>query len=91
MSLRALGRAIGCKGVVPADATFAQRATGCQVGGISPFNTRRPLRVFVERSIVGLGLILINGGRRGFLIEIVPSVLLSPAGAIPVACALEES
>lgn len=89
VSTRALGRAIGSKSVAPADAALAQRVTGCQVGGISPFNTRRSLPVFVERSILSLESILINGGRRGFLIEIEPAALSAPLGAIAVDCALE--
>ena len=90
VSTRRLGREIGCKSVAPADPALAQRVTGCQVGGISPFNTKRRLRVHVERSILSLETILINGGRRGFLIEIAPSVLVAPLGAVAVDCALDN-
>ncbi len=90
VSTRRLGRSAGCRSIAPADPALAQRVTGCQVGGISPFNTKRSMRVFVERSILSLESILINGGRRGFLIEIEPALLLAPLGAVAVDCALEE-
>jgi Cys-tRNA(Pro) deacylase len=53
----------------------AERVTGYQVGGISPFGTRRPLPVYVQRSILALDTIVINGGKRGFLVEIDPQDL----------------
>jgi prolyl-tRNA editing enzyme YbaK/EbsC (Cys-tRNA(Pro) deacylase) len=58
-------------------------------GGVSPFGTRKALPVHVERSILALERLLINGGRRGFLVEIAPEVLtrlLSPV-AVDVAIA----
>ena len=48
---------------------MAQRHTGYQVGGTSPFGTRKPLPIYVERSILELPAIYINGGRRGFLVK----------------------
>jgi prolyl-tRNA editing enzyme YbaK/EbsC (Cys-tRNA(Pro) deacylase) len=47
----------------------AQRHTGYQVGGTSPFGTRKPLPIFAERSILELEIIYINGGRRGLLVK----------------------
>ncbi|MGE0312741.1 MAG: aminoacyl-tRNA deacylase [Lautropia sp.] len=90
VSTRRLARALGCRSIAPADPGLAQRVTGCQVGGISPFNTKRAMRTCVERGILALESILINGGRRGYLIEIDPAVLLSPLGAVVVDCGLEE-
>ena len=65
----------------------AERHTGYRVGGTSPFGTRRALRVCVEQSILGLPRILINGGRRGYLVGIVPAVLTALLQAQPVHCA----
>jgi prolyl-tRNA editing enzyme YbaK/EbsC (Cys-tRNA(Pro) deacylase) len=60
------------------------------VGGTSPFGLKREIPVFVESSILELPRIGINGGRRGFLVGIDPSVLTGALGAKPVVCALAE-
>lgn len=72
VSTKQLARAIGVKSVNPASEQTAQRVTGYQVGGISPFGTKQNLPVFIEGSILVLPKILINGGKRGFLVEIDP-------------------
>jgi len=80
-----LARAIGAKSVVPCDQKTAEKHTGYQVGGISPFGTRTPnLPVYAERTLFDLPAIYINGGKRGFLVEIVPEVLRSVLNAEPV-------
>jgi Cys-tRNA(Pro) deacylase len=66
---------MGVKSVEPCDAATAQRHTGYQFGGTSPFGTRTALPVYVERSIFTLDRIYINGGKRGFLVCIPPSQL----------------
>jgi prolyl-tRNA editing enzyme YbaK/EbsC (Cys-tRNA(Pro) deacylase) len=66
----------------------AQRHSGYLIGGTSPFGTRKAMRVFVEASVLELPRILINGGRRGFLVGIDPQVLVGALGARPVRCAL---
>ena len=58
------------------------------VGGTSPFGLRKAMPVFVEQSVLALPKIHINGGRRGFLVGIEPSVLTDRLGARPVNCAL---
>jgi prolyl-tRNA editing enzyme YbaK/EbsC (Cys-tRNA(Pro) deacylase) len=58
------------------------------VGGTSPFGTRKALRVYVEASVLELPRILINGGRRGYLVGITPAVLVDVLAAKPVRCAL---
>jgi prolyl-tRNA editing enzyme YbaK/EbsC (Cys-tRNA(Pro) deacylase) len=68
----------------------AQRHTGYQVGGTSPFGLRKPMPIFVERTVLDLDRIYINGGRRGVLVGISPSVLATTLGAVPVNCALES-
>jgi Cys-tRNA(Pro) deacylase len=89
VSTKSLARAIGVKRVQPCAPAVAERHTGYQVGGTSPFGTRKRLPVYVEASILELPTILINGGRRGFLVEIAPGVLTAKLGARPVACATE--
>ncbi len=73
VSARQLARLLGVKTVSPCDVQTAQRLTGYTVGGISPFGIRTRLPVYVEETIFTLPRILINGGKRGFLVEIVPS------------------
>lgn len=91
VSTRNLARAIGVKSVSPCSPQQAQRATGYRIGGISPFGTRKRLPVYVEQSIMDLPALLINGGQRGYLLEIQPSVLTRLLDATAVQCALRES
>ena len=84
---RNLARAIGVKSVEPCTPADAQRHTGYLVGGTSPFGTRRALPVYVEASVFDLARILINGGRRGYLVGIAPAVLSGLLAATPVHCA----
>jgi Cys-tRNA(Pro) deacylase len=74
-SLKGLARALGVKHVEMAAEDEAGRKTGYQFGGTSPFGTRSPLAVLAERSIFSLPKILINGGKRGLLVEIDPADL----------------
>lgn len=87
VSTKQLARILGVKKVNPCDAVTAQKATGYQVGGISPFGIRKNMAVFAEKSIFSLDALYINGGKRGFLIEIQPDDLLRalPVKAIEVA------
>ena len=87
VSTKKLARAIGCKSVEPCRPEVAQRHSGYQVGGTSPFGLRKPMPVWVEAGVLALPRILINGGRRGFLVGIAPAVLADPLGAQPVECA----
>lgn len=59
-------------------------------GGTSPFGTRREMPVYIEETILELPRILINGGRRGYLVGIAPQVCVQLLGATPVQCALAE-
>lgn len=88
VSTKNLARQIGRKSVEPCDPATAQRHTGYLVGGTSPFGTRRAMTVYVERGVLALPAILINGGRRGWLVELDPAVLVTVLGAVPVECAL---
>lgn len=77
VSTRNLARHIGVKSVEPASADRATKWTGYMFGGTSPFGTRTQMPVYVERSIFDLDKIYINGGKRGFLVEIDPAALRS--------------
>jgi Cys-tRNA(Pro) deacylase len=70
VSTKQLARLIGAKQVTPCDSNTAQHHTGYQFGGTSPFGTRHPLPVYAEKTIFDLQKIHINGGKRGFIIEI---------------------
>lgn len=88
VSTKNLARQIGAKSVQPCTPEVANRHSGYQVGGTSPFGTRKQMPVYVEESILGLPQILINGGNRGFLVSINPQVCVQLLGAKAVQCAL---
>ena len=88
VSTKNLARAIGAKSVEPCKPDVAQRHSGYLVGGTSPFGTRKAMPVYVEATVLELPRILINGGRRGYLVGIEPRVLGSILAAVPVNCAL---
>jgi Cys-tRNA(Pro) deacylase len=88
VSTKNLARAIGTKSVEPCSPDAAERASGYQVGGTSPFATRKAMPVYVEATILELERIFINGGRRGYLVGIAPRVLGELLAATPVDCAI---
>lgn len=88
VSTKNLARAIGAKSVAPCKPDVAQRHSGYLVGGTSPFGLRKAMPVYVEASVLALERILINGGRRGYLVGLAPELLGSALGAVPVNCAL---
>ena len=90
VSTKNLARAIGCKSVEPCKPEVAQRHSGYQVGGTSPFGTKKAMPVYVEESVLALPVIYINGGRRGYLVGIDPQLLVPVLGAKAVHCALED-
>jgi Cys-tRNA(Pro) deacylase len=67
----------------------AQRHTGYQVGGTSPFGTRKVLSIYLERSILELPRLYINGGRRGFLVAMTPQDLVRVLSPTLVDAAVE--
>ncbi len=73
VSTKQLARAIGVKSVAPCQPDVANRHSGYVVGGTSPFGTRKPLPVYMEKTILDLPRVYINGGSRGFLLGIAPS------------------
>ena len=88
VSTKNLARQIGAKSVEPCAPEVAQRHSGYQVGGTSPFGTRKVMPVYVEETALALASICINGGRRGYLVGIDPAVLGTLLGAKAVNCAL---
>lgn len=90
VSTKNLARQIGAKRIEPCKPELANRHSGYLVGGTSPFGTKKTMPVYVESSILELDSIYLNGGRRGYLVSLSPSVLTALLGARPVQCASTE-
>jgi Cys-tRNA(Pro) deacylase len=90
VSTKNLARQIGAKSVEPCKPEVANRHSGYLVGGTSPFGTRKQMPVYIEETILALPRIVLNGGRRGYLVGIEPEVCVRLLGAKPVRCALAE-
>ena len=84
VSTKALARQIGARAVRICRPEVANRHSGYQVGGTSPLGTRRKMPVYVERSVLGLERLFVNGGSRGFLVELAPADLARLTSARPV-------
>lgn len=91
VSTKNLARQIGAKAVEPCKPEVANRHSGYLVGGTSPFGTRKAMPVYVEESILALDRIVLNGGRRGYLVGIAPQEVVRLLGAKPVNCALADT
>jgi len=89
VSLKNLARQLGRKAIAPCKPEVAQRHSGYMVGGTSPLGTRKAMPVFVERTILDLPRIYLNGGSRGFLVGLDPKPLCALLGATPVDAAIE--
>jgi Cys-tRNA(Pro) deacylase len=88
VSTKALARVLGVKLMRPCDPHVANKHTGYLVGGTSPFGTRKPLRVFVEQTILELPKVYINAGKKGLLAEMSPGVLKTILNPTPVSVAI---
>ena len=88
VSTKHLARQTGRKTIVPCDPAVAQKHTGYLVGGTSPFGTRKRLPVYMERSVLALERVFINGGRRGFLVALAPAEIARSLNATLVDVAL---
>ena len=73
VSTKNLARHLGVKTVLPCAPAVADRHSGYQVGGTSPFGTRRAMPVYMQRSIADLPRVYVNGGRRGYLVGVAPA------------------
>jgi Cys-tRNA(Pro) deacylase len=90
VSTKELARAAGAKRVFPAKPEAAQRHSGYLVGGTSPFGTRKPMPVYLQRTVLDLPRIYINGGRRGYLLGMASAELTRVLAPVLVDVALEE-
>jgi Cys-tRNA(Pro) deacylase len=90
VSTKNLARQIAAKSVQPCTPEVANRHSGYLVGGTSPFATRKTMPVYIEQSILTLPKILINGGRRGYLVGLAPAICVQLLNAKAVQCALAE-
>jgi Cys-tRNA(Pro) deacylase len=90
VSTKNLARQAGAKRIEPCRPDAAQRHSGYPVGGTSPFGTRKKLAVYLERSILELPKIYINGGRRGFLVGMAPGEIVRLLQPILVDVALQD-
>ena len=84
VSTKALARALNVKMVKPCEPAAAHKYTGYFVGGVSPFGTKKELKVYIESTIIDLHRIYINAGRKGLLAEMSPKDLIKILDPIPV-------
>ena len=89
VSTKGLARVIGAKTVTPCKPDVADRHSGYQVGGTSPFGTRKEMPVYVERTVLELPRVYVNGGSRCFLVGLAPEVFTRLLKATPVDAAVE--
>jgi Cys-tRNA(Pro) deacylase len=88
VSVKQLARTIGTKSVGPCTPDVADRHSGYQVGGTSPFGLKRRMPVYIQRTILDLPRIYINGGARGFLVEIDPQELVRVLAPVQIDAAV---
>jgi len=91
VSTKSLARLLGVKSVAPCAPPVADRHSGYQVGGTSPFGTRRAMRVYLERSIADLPYVYVNGGGRGYLVGMSPADLVRVLRPVLVEVAITPS
>jgi len=91
VSTKELARILGVKAINPCNPDTALKHTGYQVGGTSPFATRKTLPVYMEATIADLPLIYINGGKRGFLVCLVPKDVINLLNPKLVEVAINKS
>lgn len=91
VSTKNLARQLGIKTIQPCKPDVADKHSGYQVGGTSPFGLRQSMPIYVEKSILELERIYINGGKRGFLVQIDPKALLDVLKAKPVSASAPKS
>jgi len=89
VSTKQLARQIARRSVEPCAPAVAERHTGYMVGGTSPFGTRKQLPVYIERTILELGRVYVNGGRRGFLVSLAPADIVRVLRATAVDVAIQ--
>ena len=90
VSTKELARQAGAKRIAPCKPEAATRHTGYLIGGTSPFGTRKAMPIYLERSVLALARIYINGGRRGYLLGMEPAMLTRLLAPVLVDVALKE-
>ena len=90
VSTKELARAAGVKRIFPCRPEVAQRHSGYLIGGTTPFGTRKTMPVYLERSVLDLERVYINGGRRGYLLGMRPAEIVRVLSPILVDVALVE-
>jgi Cys-tRNA(Pro) deacylase len=90
VSTKNLARQAGAKKINPCMPEIAQKNSGYQVGGTSPFATRKKMPVWIEATLLNYPIIYLNGGRRGYLISVAPTVITRLLNAQPVQAALPK-
>ena len=88
VSTKGLARTLGVKSVHPCAPETAERHSGYQVGGTSPFGLRKPLPICAEETVLALPVIYINGGKRGFIVGLDPKDLIRVLKPTPVRVAI---
>ena len=90
VSTKELARQAGVKRIAPCKPEVATRHSGYLIGGTSPFGTRKPMPIYLERSVLALPRIYINGGRRGYLLGMPPGEIVRTLSPVLVDVALVE-
>jgi Cys-tRNA(Pro) deacylase len=90
VSTKELARQAGMKRIAPCKPEVASRHSGYLIGGTSPFGTRKRMPIYLERSVLELPRIYINGGRRGYLVGMDASELVRLLSPTLVDVAIEE-
>ena len=90
VSTKELARQAGVKRIAPCKPEVATRHSGYLIGGTSPFGTRKKMPIYLERSVLELPRIYINGGRRGYLLGMDPAELVRVLAPTLVDVALQE-
>ena len=88
VSTKRLARQLNVKAVTPCTPASANKHSGYVVGGTSPFGTRRTMPVYIEASVLELPMLYINGGRRGYLLQMKPQILQQILKPTPVTVAI---
>ena len=81
LSLKTLARVAGAKAATMTAPEEAQKLTGYLVGGIGPFGVKKPVPVWIHKSLMDFERIGVNGGRRGLIVFLAPGDIVSALGA----------
>ncbi|MCB1053677.1 MAG: aminoacyl-tRNA deacylase [Acidobacteria bacterium] len=91
VSTKKLARDTGRKSIQPCKPEVAERHTGYQVGGTSPFGIKKQMPIYLERSALDHDRVLINGGKRGQLVVLDPGEIVRTLDPVLVEVGLDKS